>query len=94
MLKANMLYCPSEINYNKYYSNFLEQDARAAGEKAKNEFLESSQKLAQLLDIPKEMTFCTTLNDIFSSFIKNQLKNCEKKVIKIDNIFVAAKNKS
>ncbi len=92
MLKSDILYCPMEINYNKYYSNFLEQDARAAGGKAEVEFKTYSEKLAELLGIPKEMTFCSTLNDRLSSFIKNQLKTADVKVIKINELFAAAKS--
>ena len=71
MLKSYILYCPSEISYKKYYSNFLEQDARTAGTKVANEFKKHSEKLAELLGIPKEMTFCSTLADRLISVIKN-----------------------
>ena len=81
MLKSYILYCPIEISYKKYYSNFLEQDARTAGAKAENEFKKHSEKLAELLGIPKEMTFCSTLNDKLSSFI-----------IKINELLAAAKS--
>ncbi len=94
MLKADILYCPNEISSKKYYSNFLERDARTAGEKAENEFISYSEKLAQLLGIPKEMTFCSSLNNKLSSFIENQLKASDTKVIKINDLFAVAKNKS
>ena len=92
MLKSDILYCPSEINYKKYYSNFLEQDARAAGAEAENEFKKYSEKLAELLVIPKEMTFCSTLNDRLSSFIKSHLQTTDVKVIKINELFAAVKS--
>ena len=92
MLKSDILYCPSKINYKKYYSNFLEQDARAAGAEAENEFKRYSEKLAELLGIPKEMTFCSTLNDSLSSFIKNHLQTTNVKVIKMSELFAAAKS--
>jgi len=92
MLKSDILYCPSQVNYKKYYSNFLEQDARAAGAEAKNEFNKYSKKLAQLLGIPKEMTFCSTLNDKLSSFIQNHLQTTDVKVINMSELFAAAKS--
>lgn len=93
LLKSDKLYWLGEINYKKYKSNFLEQDARAAGEKAENEFIKYSEKLAQLLGIPKGMTFCSTLNDRLGSFIKKHILNKDVKVIKMDELFTAANSK-
>ena len=63
--------------FQKYQSIRTNQSGReiTAGAKAENEFKKHSEKLAELLGIPKEMTFCSTLDDRLSSFIKNYLKN-------------------
>lgn len=95
LLKADVLYCPMQINYNKYYNNFLEKDARLAGDKAQKEFDKYSDKLAQALGIPTKMTFShTSLNDVMASIIAKGIESKQVKVIKIDDLFKVAKDKS
>jgi len=45
---SNIFYCPSSINKKLYRNNFLEKDARLAGEKATLEFEQESKELARL----------------------------------------------
>ncbi len=95
LLKANMLYCPMEISHSKYYNNFLEKDARCAGDKAQKEFNKYSDKLAQALGVPAKMTFSkTSFNDVLASFIDQKIESKQVKVIKIDDLFKVAKSKS
>lgn len=95
LLKADLLYCPMEISYNKYYNNFLEKDARCAGDKAQKEFDKYSDKLAQALGIPAKMTFSkTSFNDELAQFIAKRVESKQVKCIKIDDLFKVAKDKS
>ena len=95
LLKANMSRCLPEKNYTKYYNNFLEKDARLAGEKAKEEFDKYSVQLAHVLDIPTKMTFShTSQNDLIAQFIAKGIESKQVKVIKIDDLFKVAKDKS
>lgn len=45
--KADLIYCPMELNYNKYYNNILEVDARKAGLSAEKAYYDYSFKLAE-----------------------------------------------
>lgn len=95
LLKAELLYCPPEISHSKYYNNFLEKDARLAGEKANKEFNKYSDQLALALGIPTKMTFShTSLNDVLASVLAKGTESKQIKVIKIDDIFKVAKDKS
>lgn len=49
-----------------------------------------SKIILALLGIPKEMTFCSTLNDRLSSFIESHLQTTDVKVININKLFAAA----
>lgn len=95
LLKANMSRCLPEKNYTKYYNNFLEKDARLAGEKAKEEFDKYSDQLAHVLDIPTKMTFShTSQNDLIAQFIAKSVESKQVKCIKIDDLFKVTKSKS
>lgn len=95
LLKANMSRCLPEKNYTKYYNNFLEKDARLAGEKAKEEFDKYSVQLAHVLDIPTKMTFShTSQNDLIAQFIAKRVESKQVKCIKIDDLFKVTKSKS
>lgn len=48
--KANIIYCPPELNYKKYYNNLLEVDARKAGDIAQSAYDNYSYKLAQAFE--------------------------------------------
>jgi hypothetical protein len=47
--KADILYCPPEISYNKYYNNALEIDARKGGDSAVSLYTDLTEKLASKL---------------------------------------------
>ena len=77
--KADKLYCPAEINYKKYYDNFKEVDARAAGEKAEMEYVEYTNKIIDLFRcMDKSLFGCVDLRNasvIFTDWLK---KNADK----------------
>ncbi|MDY6309936.1 MAG: hypothetical protein SPL73_04655 [Cyanobacteriota bacterium] len=74
LLKADIFYCPPMFSYEKYHANLLEKDARAAGQKAYDEYVENSKKLADLLGVPKSMTFVDGMNEKTAEFIKDAPK--------------------
>lgn len=79
--KADVLYCPHEISHKAYWNNFKEIDARAAGEKAKRGFEESSRKLAELFPGTDKRLYQLD-DDFLNDIIAEKLKNA--KVVYLD----------
>ena len=71
LLFANETYCSAKKNLKRYDANFLEINANEAGENARKEFNEYSKKLAELLDVPKEMTEYSTKNSLNKDLFHN-----------------------
>lgn len=81
--KADVLYCPHEISHKAYWNNFKEIDARAAGEKAKRGFEESSRKLAKLFPCTDKRLYQLD-DDFLSDIIADKLKSA--KVVYLDPV--------
>lgn len=79
--RAKVNYCQPEENYEKYYSNFMEVDARKAGDEAALEYQNYSRKLAKIFSMPECMTHTQCPDDVFKKFLdKSVPKNFQKKL--------------
>lgn len=91
--KAEKNYCQPEKDYDKYYSNFMEVDARKAGSEAADEYGVYSRRLAARFFMPTEMVHAQTQYSNISNFIKKAMQEGKVTVSTIP-IKTAAKSKT
>lgn len=75
--KADVKYIPKEINFKKYYNNFLEVDARKAGEAAKKQYEDYALKLAESFEASNFHDFFDLTPKAISDAILNAIKSCK-----------------
>lgn len=90
--KAEKNYCQPEKDYDKYYSNFMEVDARKAGSEAADEYGVYSRRLAARFFMPEEMVHAQILYSNISNIIKKAMQEGKVTVSTIP-IKIAAKSK-
>lgn len=71
LLSAQVKYCSPKKNYEKYYDNFMEVDARNAGAAAVDEYKKYSELLAKYFSMPLNMVYCRrSLKDYIAGILR------------------------